>query len=165
MQTEFLEVSRPPLPESRAPRPHSPSPPGPAESRAAAKFKPRGHGARNIAGGCARSATDSGRALRLDVPLGLRLPLGMRWPLQPPRFPGAARLRPACAAPPRLPAGAAHEPALAARRHQVIPPGSVHDWPALSAGFACQWHGTKDAQRLEDPGRIGALSAVLGVFK
>lgn len=53
---------------------HVSSQPGPAGSRAAAKFKPRGHGARSIPGGCARSATGGGRALHL----GARLPLQMR---------------------------------------------------------------------------------------
>lgn len=45
------------------------------------------------------------------------------------------------------------------------PPGSDRDWPVLSARFACQWHGTEGAQRQEDPERLGALSAVLVVFK
>lgn len=131
---------------------HSPSPPGPAGLPAAAKFKPRGQGARSIARGCARSATGGGRALR---PVArLRQPLQLRmWLLRPPRVPGE-RARPSLrgAAPPRLPAGVAHARGRArGAQPPGNPPGSARDWPAVSVVFACQWHRARP-----EAGRPGA---------
>lgn len=165
LQTGLLEVSRPPLPESRARR-RTPaltiasqpggipscrqvqtSRPRRAEHRRRLRALSNRQRARPAPGRAARAAAPARNAVAATAASSPR-----RGSVLLVQHRHASR------------AGAAHEPALAALRHQVILLGSVHDWPALSAGFACQWHGTKCAQRLEDPGRIGALSKVLRVF-
>lgn len=101
-------------------------------------------GAPSIAGGCARSATGGGRALRPGRAARAAAPSseGGRGCGSPAREPARPSVRPSG----RVPHRHASRPGAAPRgraRGQPPPgnpPGSVGDWPALSGGFACQWH-------------------------